>query len=75
LFAELHPDVAGMDESIRRLANVLVHSSSEAMAEMKKIFWKGTEHWDKLLLERAAISGRLVLSDFTKNAIQKFKTK
>ncbi len=40
---------------------------------MKKIFWKGTEHWDKLLFERAAISGRLVLSEFTKNAIDKFK--
>jgi methylglutaconyl-CoA hydratase len=42
---------------------------------MKKILWKGTEHWDHLLLERAAISGRLVLSTFTKNAIEKFKAK
>jgi len=42
---------------------------------MKKIFWKGTENWDYLLLERAAISGKLVLSSFTKNAIEKFKTK
>jgi methylglutaconyl-CoA hydratase len=75
LFAELHPDVAGMDESIRRLVDVLMHSSPEAMAEMKKVFWKGTDDWDTLLLERAAISGRLVLSDFTKKAIEKFKTK
>jgi methylglutaconyl-CoA hydratase len=45
------------------------------MAEMKKIFWKGTEHWEKLLIERAAISGRLVQSDFTRNAIAKFKSK
>lgn len=75
LFAELHPDVAGMDESIRRLTNILVHSSPEAMAEMKKLFWKGTEYWDKLLIERAAISGRLILSDFSKNAIEKFKKK
>ena len=42
---------------------------------MKKIFWKGTEHWDQLLIERAAISGRLVLSDFTRNAIENFKKK
>jgi methylglutaconyl-CoA hydratase len=42
---------------------------------MKKVFWKGTEHWDELLKERAAISGKLVLSDFTKNAIAKFKAK
>jgi methylglutaconyl-CoA hydratase len=75
LYAELHPDVAGMDESINRLADTLAHSSSEAMAEMKKVFWKGTEQWDKLLIERAAISGRLVLSDFTRNAIEKFKKK
>ncbi len=75
LFAELHTTIEDMDESIKRLANTLVHSSPEAMAEMKKIFWKGTENWDKLLIERAAISGRLVLSDFTKKAIEKFKTK
>jgi len=75
LFAEMHDSIENMDESIRRLADTLAHSSPEAMAEMKKIFWKGTDHWDSLLLERAAISGKLVLSDFTKNAIQKFKSK
>lgn len=75
LYAEVYPEVAGMDESIHRLANVLMHSSPEAMAEMKKMFWKGTEQWDKLLLERAAISGRLVLSEFTRAAIAKFKAK
>ena len=75
LFAEMHDSIENMDESIRRLADTLTHSSPEAMAEMKKIFWKGTDHWDSLLMERAAISGRLVLSEFTKNAIQKFKSK
>jgi len=75
LFSEVHQSIEGMDESIQRLTHILSHSSPQAMAEMKKIFWKGTEHWDKLLLERAAISGRLVLSEFTKNAIEKFKAK
>ena len=75
LYAEVYPDITGMDEAIYRLANILMHSSPEAMAEMKKIFWKGTEHWDKLLIERAAISGRLVLSTFTREAIAKFKIK
>jgi methylglutaconyl-CoA hydratase len=75
LFAEVHESVENMDESIQRLSNTLAHSSPQAMAEMKKIFWKGTEHWDELLKERAAISGRLVLSEFTKNAIEKFKNK
>ena len=75
LFSELHSNLENMDEAVFRLANTLAHSSPQAMAEMKKIFWKGTEHWDSLLNERAAISGRLVLSSFTKNAIEKFKAK
>ena len=75
LYAEVHESVANMDESISRMANKLSHYNPEAMSAMKKIFWKGTEDWDKLLEERAAISGKLVLSDFTKNAISSFKTK
>jgi methylglutaconyl-CoA hydratase len=73
LFAEVHSSVENMDESVYRLATFLAHSNPEAMTELKKILWKGTEHWDELLKERAIISGRLVLSDFTKNAISKFK--
>lgn len=75
LFAELHADTSSLDEAIHRLSTNLSHSNPDAMADMKKIFWKGTEHWDQLLLERAAISGRLVLSEFTKAAIEKFKKK
>lgn len=75
LFAEVHATTEQMDESIGRIANTLAHSSPEAMAEMKKVLWRGTENWDELLLERAAISGRLVLSEFTRNAIEKFKSK
>ncbi|MGG9964044.1 enoyl-CoA hydratase/isomerase family protein [Ferruginibacter sp. SUN106] len=75
MFAEVHENIENMDESIQRLANTLSHSSPQAMAEMKKIFWKGTEHWDELLKERAAVSGRLVLSTFSKTAIAKFKSK
>ena len=43
------------------------------MKEMKQVFWKGTEDWDELLAERAAISGRLVLSEFTKETLKRFK--
>jgi methylglutaconyl-CoA hydratase len=75
LFAELHPNLESLEESIERLSSMLVHSSPQAMAELKKILWKGTEHWDELLYERAAISGKLVLSDFTKNYIKQFKEK
>jgi methylglutaconyl-CoA hydratase len=75
LYSELHSTAEDMEESIRRLSHNLSHSNPQAMHEMKKIFWKGTDHWDQLLAERAAISGRLVTSSFTKNAIEKFKAK
>jgi methylglutaconyl-CoA hydratase len=75
LFTEVHDSVENMDEAVIKLSETLSHSSPDAMREMKKIFWKGTEHWDELLTQRAAISGKLVLSEFTKNAIATFKAK
>ena len=75
LYAELHSSIELMDESIRRLADSLAHANPEAMELMKETFWKGTDHWDRLLIERAAISGRLVLSEFSRAAIRKFKGK
>ena len=75
LFAEIHDSVENMDEAVYNLANTLAHSNPVAMTEMKKTFWRGTDNWDELLKERAAISGKLVLSNFTKNAINKFKVK
>jgi methylglutaconyl-CoA hydratase len=75
LYSEIHSSIEDVDEAVRALAERLSHSSPQAMWELKKIFWRGTEHWEHLLSERAAISGTLVLSDFTRNAINKFKTK
>jgi methylglutaconyl-CoA hydratase len=75
LFAEVHTNIENMNEAVDRLAHSLAHSHPAAMAELKKITWKGTEHWDTLLTERAAISGKLILSDFSRKAIEKFKVK
>jgi methylglutaconyl-CoA hydratase len=75
LFAELHNTFEALDEAVSRLATSLAHSNPDAMKEMKKIFWQGTEDWDQLLIERAKISGRLVLSEFTRNAIARFKAR
>jgi methylglutaconyl-CoA hydratase len=75
LYADVFETEADMDEEINRLSTVLAKSSPEAMADLKSIFWQGTENWDELLAERAGISGRLVLSDFTVNAINSFKGK
>ena len=75
LFTEVFDSTEEMDNEINKLATTLSQSNPEAMQGLKKIMWDGTEHWDTLLMERAQSSGKLVLSDFTKNAIAKFKTK
>ncbi len=75
IYTDVFETVEAMDEAILVLATKLAASNPEAMAELKGIFWQGTEHWGELLKTRAAISGKLVLSDFTKNAIETFKKK
>ena len=75
LYTEIFDSAEEMDTEIEKLASTLSKSNPEAMEGLKKIIWEGTEHWDTLLMERAESSGKLVLSEFTKNAINKFKTK
>ncbi|MCR9288678.1 MAG: enoyl-CoA hydratase/isomerase family protein [Bacteroidetes bacterium] len=73
LYSEIFENANEMDKAIQTLAEKLVHSNPEAMRLLKKVFWRGTENWDELLDERAAMSGELVLSDFTRTAINRFK--
>lgn len=73
LYAEVYENTDEMDDAVKALATQLASSSPEAMEELKKVLWKGTEDWGELLLELAQISGRLILSDFAKNAITSFK--
>lgn len=73
IFTEIYETTAEMDAAITALAGQLTASNPEAMALLKKVFWEGTENWDQLLLDRAEMSGKLVISDFTRNAINKFK--
>lgn len=75
LYAELFETVEEMDLEIEKLASTLSKSNPEAMKKLKEIFWEGTENWDQLLVERAEISGTLILSDFSVNAINSFKSK
>ncbi|HPA30462.1 MAG TPA: enoyl-CoA hydratase/isomerase family protein, partial [Bacteroidia bacterium] len=75
MFASLHDNIEELDNAVNKLAQQLAASNPEAMKMLKQIFWKGTESWDTLLMERAVMSGKLVMSDFTRNAIEKFKTK
>lgn len=75
LYNALFDTTDEMDEAIQTLTSKLVLSNPEAMSMLKKVFWHGTDDWDKLLEKRAEKSGKLVLSDFTRNAIEKFKAK
>ncbi|KIO52242.1 enoyl-CoA hydratase/isomerase family protein [Flavobacterium hibernum] len=72
LFSEIHL-AENLDNAVANFAQKLSSYNPEALSEMKKIIWEGTEHWESLLLERAAITGKLVLSDFSKNALIQFK--
>lgn len=73
LYSEVFDTIDELDVEVNKLANILANSNPEAMSLLKKTFWTGTENWDELLIERAGMSGKLVLSDFTVNAINKFK--
>jgi methylglutaconyl-CoA hydratase len=75
LYTEVFDSVDEMDTEIEKLATTLSTSNPEAMEGLKKVMWQGTDHWDTLLMERAVSSGTLVLSEFTRNAISKFKNK
>ena len=72
LYTDVFDSVEQLDEYIVHFSEKLVSMNPEAMRLLKEVFWEGTGHWDKLLEERAEMSGRLVLSDFSKNAIGKF---
>jgi len=73
LFSKVFDSIAQMDKELELHAQKLASYNPEALTEMKKILWKGTEHWGSLLLERAKVSGKLALSPNTKNALEKFK--
>lgn len=75
LYAEVYHTIEELDGEVDKLANRLAKSNPDAMSMLKQVFWEGTNHWDELLSDRAAMSGKLVLSDFTVNAINSFKNK
>ena len=75
LYSEVFDTSEEMDSKIEKLASTLSKSNPEAMKDLKKVMWEKTDHWDALLTERAESSGKLVLSDFTKKAIEEFNSK
>lgn len=73
LYAKVYDSISEMDKELDIHLQKLASYNPEALAEMKKVLWQGTEHWDDLLLVRAEASGRLALSPDTKKALEKFK--
>ena len=73
LYAQVFENLHELDKEVENLSQKLASYNPIALAEMKKVLWKGTEDWTNLLAERAAVSGALVLSEFTKKALLKFK--
>jgi len=75
LYTRLCDNAPEMRDAVAKLAATLAAANPDAMTGLKKVFWLGTEHWDALLTERAGMSGRMALSDFTRQAIGAFKAK
>ena len=73
LFAEVYETAEEMDVAIQTLAEKLASSNPDSMRGLKQVMWEGMDHWDNLLLERAAMSGRWVLSDFTRKTLARLK--
>lgn len=72
LFTQVYESAEELDDAVKAFAENLCNYNPEAMKDMKAMFWQGTEHWDTLLAERAQVSGRLVLSEFTKETLKRF---
>ncbi|SEC43661.1 methylglutaconyl-CoA hydratase [Tenacibaculum sp. MAR_2009_124] len=73
LYARVFENIGELDKEVDLFSEKLASYNPEALDEMKKALWIGTENWNSLLIDRAETSGKLVLSDFTKKALEKFK--
>ena len=73
LFAEIYESSEEMDAAILTLTKKLASSNPDSMRGLKQVMWDGTDHWDNLLLKRAAMSGKGVLSDFTRETLARLK--
>ena len=73
LYAKVYDSIVEMDKEIDIHLQKLSTYNAQALSQMKQVLWEGTEGWDELLIERAAMSGELALSEETKKALNKFK--
>ena len=74
LYAQIHDSLSGLDSAFDGFVQTLAKANPDATARIKATLWEGTEHWAQLLDSRAGMSGKLVLSEYTRRAIEAFKT-
>ena len=72
LFQNVFESVEELDEAVTNLASRLCSYNTEALKQLKSVLWKNTDNWDELLIERAKLSGKLILSDEAKASLQKY---
>jgi methylglutaconyl-CoA hydratase len=72
LYSRVFDSINALDSALDLFARKLARTNPQAMAKMKAVFWQGTEQWERLLEERAEMSGALVTSEYTRNAIAAF---
>ena len=72
LFADVLDSAEELDQAVEDLANYLLSKNPEAQQQLKKVFWDACEDWDTLLEKRAELSGKMVLSDYTKEILAKY---
>lgn len=73
LYTKVFNSIQELDIAVIEFAEKLSTYNPKAMHELKTMLWRGTEDWDMLLMQRAKISGRLVLSDFTKDKLSDYR--
>lgn len=73
LYASVYENNDELEDALQKLAQSFTSYNPEALIALKQILWKDTENWDELLQERAAISGKLILSPFAKEALKRFQ--
>jgi methylglutaconyl-CoA hydratase len=75
LYQEVYADIATMDAALQSFCEILCTYNEVALSELKKVFWEHTDHWDTLLTERAAVSGKLLMTEYTQNKLAQLKRK
>ncbi len=71
LYNALFETQVELDLAVKTNAERFASYPEKAVKTLRKLHWKETEHWDKLLPKNAAITGELALQEATQNILKK----